>query len=468
MSKNSLFFIAFAFVALLFTCSKPSPIGDGQLESELVGVLFTDTVKITAQSVDEDSIEVFAPGRPTPIALFGNYEDPIFGNINASVYTQIRFLNDVIGPDIDSAAVLDSVVLVLAYDSTSVYGDYEQMQSVEIYRVIETMETSATYFSNTSFNVDPTPLGSKLDFNPRPKENVEIGITGQDTTREVHPHLRVRLNDGFGRYLISLKDSADIFNDQDAFKNTLRGFHIKPVGNPTNSILAFDLLNQLNGNGLSGLWLYYHVETDTDTLSEEYRFRIDEIDVRVTNFDQDDENSIADDFANDPQLGDSLLFIQGMVGKNIEVKFPNANQLSNIAVNKAELELTVANLPGDNDMLDPSFRIFAYTMEDGVFQVIDDIAFDGNILNVGSPYDGRQRELEDDSGMMITQYRLNLAVFFQDLIRENSDQSIYLRVSEPNRAFNYTKEVIPSRTVIFGPGHSEHPMKLNLYYTKIE
>ena len=151
MSKNSLSLVAFAIIVSLFTCSKPSPIGTGQLAPDLVDVTLTDTITLIAQTVDEDSVLVFAPGREISTVLFGNYEDPVFGKINASIYTQIRFNNDSRGPDIDSMPILDSVVLALAYDSSSVYGDLSQPQQIEIYRLNETMSTAESYFSNITF-----------------------------------------------------------------------------------------------------------------------------------------------------------------------------------------------------------------------------------------------------------------------------------------------------------------------------
>ena len=143
----------------------------------------------------------------------------------------------------------------------------------------------------------------------------------------------------------------------------------------------------------------------------------------------------------------------------------NAKSIRQIAVNKAELELTVANLPGDNENLEPSSRIFAYFInDDGAFQVIDDIAIDRGILTSLSAYGGRLTE-EEESGMNLQKYRLNLSTYFQRIVEGEQEQSIYLRLA---LATNFNKEIIPSRSVIFGPGHSEHPMKLKLIYTKIE
>lgn len=464
MSKNSLFLTAIIFVVILFTCSKPSPIGGDLLGADQVNVLATDTLTLIAQTIDEDSVLVFSPGSEIPSVLFGNYEDPVFGNINASVYTQIRFNNDTRGPDIDSAAVLDSVVFAIAYDTLSVYGDFSQPQQLEIFRLTETMDPAESYFSNVTFGFDPNPLGGLFNFIPRPFDNVDVMFPSGDTiaTASIHPHLRVRLDDAFGEYLISLKDSSGIYTDQDSFKNALRGFHFRQTGAETNSVLAFDLLNTINRDQITGLWLYYH----EDTIARSYRFRIDNDDARLTNFVQDDESSIANAFANDPILGDSLVFIQGMVGKNIQIDFPHADNLGQIAVNKAELELTVANLPGDNENLDPSSRIFAYFINDsGELEVIDDIAIDRGILTSLSAFDGRLREEEDELGMTVQRYRLNLSTFFQKIAEGEQEKTIYLQLA---LAVNFTKEIIPSRSVLFGPGHSEYPMKLKLFYTEVE
>ena len=59
MSKNSLFITAISFMAILFTCSKPSPIGGDLLDGQQVDALSTDTLTLIAQTVNEDSVLVF-------------------------------------------------------------------------------------------------------------------------------------------------------------------------------------------------------------------------------------------------------------------------------------------------------------------------------------------------------------------------------------------------------------------------
>ena len=158
MSKSYLkLFSAIAIAIFVISCST-----DSDEESTLAGEDFTntnirvlsiDTFSVKFSTMKFDSISTSISSR----LLIGKYEDDDMGIVSSSSYMQLN-------PDsyyIDNDAVLDSVGLVLGYD-TYYYNDTTQVSTLNIHKLIDKMSSDDDVFYNTSETAyETTPLISK-------------------------------------------------------------------------------------------------------------------------------------------------------------------------------------------------------------------------------------------------------------------------------------------------------------------
>ena len=80
-------FCALLLLGVSFSCTKNNSFGlEINPESQLISTFQTDTFSIHTFTVLSDSIRTDELNGPSPL---GNYIDPIFGNVNSSIYTQI-------------------------------------------------------------------------------------------------------------------------------------------------------------------------------------------------------------------------------------------------------------------------------------------------------------------------------------------------------------------------------------------
>ena len=162
-------------------------------------------------------------------------------------------------------------------------------------------------------------------------------------------------------------------------------------------------------------------------------------------------------------LGDSLLYLQGFGCGDAMIEFPHANfeNFGNILVKKAELEITVASLEGNDEELSPIKLLFLFEKDDDDERVLIQDIFAGQSTNLLSTiFGGSLQEELDGNGIVVRRfYTMNITQYFQDLIKENSGEvnKLYLGAAVP--------ELSPERSILCGPGHSQYPMKLNLTYS---
>ena len=114
-SQNLFLTIVFLFyIVSINSCKKNKEFGlEVDPESSSVAAIYCDTFSVLSFSVISDSINTDELNGPSPL---GNYIDPVFGEVNAAIITQIRIeqaydftpingtINDI---------VVDSVVMYL-------------------------------------------------------------------------------------------------------------------------------------------------------------------------------------------------------------------------------------------------------------------------------------------------------------------------------------------------------------------
>ena len=179
-------------------------------------------------------------GKITKDPLFG---DPLFGETDARLFLELKpgaFPHTFARKD---SLTIDSVVLVLGYNST--FGDTAQNQTVSAYKLDNTVD----FRSDSNYNIRSnnftysTLLGSKT-FKP---QNLKDSVFAfRDTTNN---QLRIRLQDSFGQTLLDYDSS--VYKSDSLFRTVLKGFALQSTAGG-NAVMGFDL-NSVN----TKLAIYY-------------------------------------------------------------------------------------------------------------------------------------------------------------------------------------------------------------------
>ncbi len=441
-------FVFFLLGAISFThvaCNDPTVIGSDLLNDDQLDVRFIDTLTLKTYNAPVDSVLTYNPSGTFNVASFpiGRIADPIFGLATSSVYF-LPTLN-VSFPDFaDPAFVLDSVVLSVPYSAENSYGNFDDFHSLEVYQMAEPFPDTSLY-SNMEY-----PLGDLIGtttYQPRPEDSVKVYSALFDTIVTFSPQLRITLDIGtFAKDLFAI-DSVKSTTASE-FEAFLKGICIKPVSE-NQGMPSFTF--RTTGAGLT---VFYH----RDTVFFEYKFPIFSGNVVTANFKHDRSTSVIglDDYfiGENADFTDSLLFLQGMSGTNVVLEIPYATALTNIVVNKAELELPIRFLMEDEmDYYPPAALVFiSEILEDGSFRVIDDITFAIRRVGADNYTEIFGGDVEPDNT-----YRLNISSHFQDMVRGLVTNKMVITVSP--------KAEQAARTVLGGPGNSDATAKLNVTYT---
>ena len=322
----AILFAGILLILAIFSCKKdPYEIGIALLPAtDTLNIKSTDTSTVQAFSVRQDSIRTDKSGS----LYLGSRMDPVFGKLTSSIYSQLRLVSE--GVDFGTSPVLDSVVLRLFYNST--WGDTTTRQNLKIYEISQDFSYDSLHYSNQQLGTYPALLADQ-DFQPRPTHKV---VVGKDT---LAPHLSIRLSNAFGNKILNAPSSELATNV--AFIKFMKGLYIQATPVSANGAL----LNFSITNGISKVVAYYHKANDTTKLS--YDLQINESCARFTHLDHngylDANTDLKQQIINhDSAQGSRQLFLQGMAGVKIKVKFPFIKNYAigkTIAVNEALLEL---------------------------------------------------------------------------------------------------------------------------------
>jgi len=441
-----------AFVAIFWTaCNKPTPFGADLLDDQVADYAFTNNIEVRCTVEREDSV---ITSSAADYYLCGELNDPIFGKSTAELFTHLRLDN--LDPGFDKTKMaVDSVVMYLQYSNTGVYGDTLQPQTLRVLQVDNGKEIryDRNYYSNNELPAS-TEIGRVDNFLPRPRTSESLIST---TTKA--PYLRVRLNDSFGRELLEM-DSAITASDT-LFWKTLRGLKIVTAtqGASPGAMLAFNL----NNPAFSRVRLYYSVDRDTGIAHQVFDYFF----VGARKF-----VHYTHDYAGTPagakidQVSDDLLYVQGIQGLRLKLEFPSADTFNNLIVNRAELEFTVASLPGDLPSLLPADQLILTKLQGDTLQVFtNDILYSiGTTRDEGFSRFGGYLEEIFVNDLKINRYRLSISDVFQQMVDDDGaldlkNRTLYLSVYPQNRSAR--------RSVLYGPGSTTYPAKLNLKYTRL-
>ena len=479
-------------------CNDPTALGTELLEQDLIEVGSTDTLTVLSKSVLPMRTLSYAAPYQTSIFLpaetnnqlstylFGNFEDPIFGNTVASIFIQpekqtIQASDGSLAfnPDF-SESTIDSIFLILPFDTLGFYGDISQEFGIEVFRLTET-PARENHFNDTDFAFDPSPLADTTFLPSFSEVGVNIPINGVDSTLTFPAQLRIALPIELGQELIDL--DTMFYRDDDSFFDYFKGFYLRPT-KATNGVIGFPFRLREAGGGLD----IYYTQKDTTPNSELlipkiYKFGFFSEAVRMVNCSYDYENGMVNPFLESEEDSDSLIFVQGMAGLMGKVEFPTLSSLGNVVINKAVLELSLATLPNDDTTLYKPIEQLSFfqVLNDGTIEPLEDLSIvmlSGR--SVADVFGGRLDTTDDGTPY---KYSLNITAALQDMLNNNIRNEILISgwssdirasLAIRNVAFfgnDFTLSAFSSieranRSVLYGANHPDYPIRLSITFSR--
>lgn len=464
-SGRTFILLFFMLGAVLFThtaCNEPTIIGDDLVDEDRLNISFTDTLSLEANVMKMDRIVGFDTiGSTINGSVFqytvGRLNDPVFGKTIAELSFQIRLNEGLLRPGELDTAEIDSVVLGMQYESAApealiaFYGDTLASQQIDVHLLTDPLDERQNYLTDQLLAYDPVPVSSKGNFVANRIDSVSF--TELDTIERMYPaQLRIPLdNELVGQRILDiLQDSVNLVTSN--FVKEFPGFHIRSATD-NNSTLGFTI-----PSAFSELSLYYTV----DTIKRRLDFPISGLYVRAPYYEHDHSAGSIQPFL-DSGAGDSLCFVQGAAGVLTRVSFPTASALRGSLINKAELELTLADLPEDEPDKFGSVRFLIGRLDraDGNFSDIEDVS---RIFTWYRDFNSWTRLLGGTSEQRVVGtdtlqvYRINITSYFQDVVDGKNDEELVV--------YPFFMRQSPQRIVFYGTSHSKYPMRLRVSYTK--
>ncbi|HMG13998.1 MAG TPA: DUF4270 family protein [Saprospiraceae bacterium] len=439
-------------------CNDSLDFGTDLLQQGQLEVGSTDTLNLRTTTVSQDSVLVYDPAiKIVDAFLIGTYQDPFFGTTKASAYLQYR-LGSTISPDISNATI-DSVVLSMVYDTLRNYGDYQHQVSFDVFRIRENMTTTAQVYSNKKYITDNTPVGT-TSFVPSPFTSQTFfeypgGFKDTVTSRQI----RIRLDQSIIDDISSAKDS--IFNSNDNFQKIFNGFKISS-STINSGISAYSPLDP--NSKITVYYTKHGVFPAPDTINQ-YEFIVSTLSTRTVSFEHDYSTSLVKTYINSGALNDSLVFLQGMAGTQVKIEIPNVESLNKKIINKAELNIYIKNLSGDNPKYTPVSNILIGKKDAaGKLSSVNDVIF---AINKGgeaglATFLGGTVTQEVVNGVSVSKYKLNMSAHLQIMAKSSNpiiDNYIYLTV--------YRRPENANRVALYGAASKVLAPKLKITYTNL-
>ncbi len=446
--------VSILIIGLLGACQDPIIVGSDLLDEERLDIAVTDTFSLSSYTVSGEKVTTHNPGVNSKTYMLGQLDDVLFGKISAEIYLKCLATSTALpNYHLEKDAQFDSLILVLKYDSTATYANTSSLQKIEMYQLNDKYSDVDTFYSNTELGYNSTLLGEAISL-IKPKDS--INITDHVTRKIVRqaPQLRIKINDEFGKSLLANESASK--NDT-AFAAFFKGVYIKSSALDNKPfIYGFDFSNEALGlqTPINKLIMYYHVTSGDTTLRKTYEYQIDR--ATINRFVHERSGSQVEQFILNPTMGDSLMFLQGIGGVKSVIKFNDLDKLKNTLINKAEIELFVADIAGQNGTYTPPKQLIVSRLNSsGKLQLISDIS---QMVSAGVSFSTVFGGTLDSSGP-VRKYTLNITNHIKTALKDptiNTDLHIGI----------LTESEIPNRAVFFGAKHSQYPIRFKITYTK--
>lgn len=209
-------------ILLIASCTKADITFNDNSDVSDPDIIYFDNFPVTLSTWKTDSF----PTSGHSAFSIGYHRDPVFGNAEAAMYTEITLPAE--NPLKNQSALFDSLVIELY--PKSYYGDTTQPVFFQVNRLTErirnTDDENNYYYNTRTFGHEPQPIG----------ERTAVIRPGKDTT------VTIRLDDGFGQDLFQkLRTNAAEVQDQSAFTRYLKGFRIGVDTTLTKTLFYFNI-----------------------------------------------------------------------------------------------------------------------------------------------------------------------------------------------------------------------------------
>lgn len=439
--------------ALLFSCKKDiSKIGVDIVGENPLEVIYMDTATVLVYSEVIDSLRT----DELSAHVVGAIKDPVFGTLNASVYSQFNIKPGNESYSFGENPEIDSVVLYISYANIDLYGDTAYQHDWVVYELGDDLLADSAYYSfqNTRIKNEPLAYASFVP-NYDSVEFIEENTVDEtyDTSMILNP-VKIYLSNEFGNRIISSDTSA--FDDDESLSAIFKGIHITTLGQnlPSSGGSLVDLDFQSDGTFIR---FYYH-NNEEDSMS--YDLVVNYNTARFSNFNHYEYGDASPEFRSqvingNTEDGKELIYLQGLAGVRTVVEFPYLSKMDdyyNYAVNEAKLFIH------NQDTESGYTPISSLTLSQRV--IIDSVEYQYTVPDASSGenyFNGKYDETEHQYFFRITQY-------IQDVIQGHTEDS-KLRVEIVGSA------VHPNRLIGYGydPMMDESKrVKLQVIYTKID
>ncbi|MCO4293397.1 DUF4270 domain-containing protein [Solitalea sp. MAHUQ-68] len=390
--------------------------------------------------------------------LLGYMNDAIFGKSYAELNTQF------VKPDsaafaFPAEAVLDSAVLVLAYQDTSKLANTFYGSATSKFRFIveelgDPMRVDTSYYSNQYFNPkNATPIGTALITPNLNKIKVMDFINDKpDTLKTAEAQIRVPIDKNYAIQKF-VNAPSSIYESTANFNSYFKGIKLRIDPNGTTGLGGIFKLN-VQTTDKSVINFYYHNATDTTF----HTLRLSGGVAQSNYFKHDYAGTIIETLLGGGTNTQQTVYVQSMAGVKTKVKFPYIkliNKDSKRAINKAELIVTVD--PGSDGTFTGPARILlnqGQNKSGSFIQIADNNISDTRYRPAGAEYSGYYNSSKKNYSILVTKY-------VQDILDgKANDDNLFLTFDNP--------AISGERAVFGGPKGLSYSMKLRIIYSDVK
>jgi Domain of unknown function (DUF4270) len=457
MSKNLI--PLFCLALIIAACNSATNIGEDLLNDEKLDLSYKNKFEIGASTIlSPDALsftytvtQLGETNLLTPeTGIIGDLNDPTFGKIKSSVYSKIIFNPNFAIPTFKDET-FDSAVMVLAYDTLGNYGASKVMHNLTVEEISEDYASADSIYSSRVLTTSKV-IGQK-SFIPNSKDSISILDHKDSTKQKLAAQIRIRMNDEWAKAFYTndiIKNGLTSAEANEKLYSFFKGVKISSTTDGK-ALMGINLNTQaVSSSGLTKL-TFYLKEADGDKKSYSFYFST----IKFNSFEIDRLGSQVEQYIDKPERSDSLLFLQSMTGPSFYLELKDLTELKDKIINHATIELTVANLPGDNiTELPPVVQLMASKKVNGKYVIIKDVADQiSNGYTLATGFGGAI------SGTTTKTYNINITKHLKELLLDETlDRKIYITANN--------RSIRPNRSIIYGPKHSQYPIKLKVAFAK--
>lgn len=430
-----LHYLLLAVGMMFIACNDTVEVGSGLLNDESLEVK-VDTLYPAVQIVQPDSTQTFVKNANDIFGngtyMVGKTSDPDFGTTEAICYFTASLVSPF--PNEMRDNIIDSVVVIIPYDTLGRYGPDKVEQDMRLYLIDEpfVLENEDELYAFDGYDFGNELLIDKTIYVDH-TDTLVINDHIQDTAGlKVRPQLRLAMDPDY--WMEFFKANQDSITAE-SFDLMIPGFALT-ASSATNSMVGL----QMEFPSVANLTFYY-----TDSIRKNLALPLGKF--RQNQYIHDYSGSAIE--AQMSSGNSEVMYIQSQDGVDMEIDMSSVKTLDEFILNSATLELTV--IEDDNPEVHPApSALFAkYENDEGEEVTIVDI-----LANPGR-YDGLLREVE---GQNIRTYTMDISEHVGAYLSGDFTSSKIV-------LFANGKAHRPNRVKVGGPDHPDHPATLKIIGT---